>query len=340
MRKLIAIFLLLITELTPISIAHSQTGQLTCHGDFPNPISDICWSCLFPISLGNFPIFGQDQEDAENNNGFPICYCPPLSVGLAIAFWEPARSIDVTNTPYCMVGLGGDVFDIGGEVMGGAQVSREQGAINKSFYQAHYYLNPMLSWLNVLRDFGCRENGSYDLAYITELDPLWDDDEFSAIVAPEIALFANPIGIGACIADCVAANVGFGFKNLFWCGGCHGLIPPMSGNVTHNGSLQASLLITYRLMAKMHRIMITKSYYGIAGLCGGYYEPIMNKNAYKMQMTYPIPQTMQVAGKCCQPIGRSDFVWGIGKSFPIKGEDFSYLFFRKRNCCMRIGYSK
>ena len=28
----------------------------TCHGRAVNPISDICWSCLLPISIGGFSV--------------------------------------------------------------------------------------------------------------------------------------------------------------------------------------------------------------------------------------------------------------------------------------------
>jgi conjugal transfer pilus assembly protein TraU len=59
----------------------------------------------------------------------------------------------------------------------------------------------------------------------------------------------------------------------------------------------------------------------------------MDKTEYKYSMTYPIPQTRKIAGKCCQPLGRTTALWGTGREYPIAGEDFSYLYFRKRSCC-------
>jgi conjugal transfer pilus assembly protein TraU len=41
-----------------------------------------------------------------------------------------------------------------------------------------------------------------------------------------------------------------------------------------------------------------------------------------------------INGKCCQNLGESSILWGSAKEFPIAGEDFAYLLFRKRNCCM------
>lgn len=28
-----------------------------CAGKFVNPITDICWNCLFPMTIGNVPVF-------------------------------------------------------------------------------------------------------------------------------------------------------------------------------------------------------------------------------------------------------------------------------------------
>ncbi|WP_341761892.1 TraU family protein [Candidatus Tisiphia endosymbiont of Thecophora atra] len=31
----------------------SVSASITCQGHFVNPITDICWSCILPISIGN-----------------------------------------------------------------------------------------------------------------------------------------------------------------------------------------------------------------------------------------------------------------------------------------------
>lgn len=308
----------------------------TCHGKFMNPITDICWSCAFPMSIGSFSMAVENQIDTANPSS-PLCFCDnPPRVGLSIGFWEPVRLVDVTRTPFCMVGLGGVALDPGIEVPRGAQVAHDSQT-RTSFYQAHWYVNPILYYLEVLLDFPCLEKGSLDLAYMTEVDPLWADDELTAILNPEAVLFANPIAKAACAADCVAATAGFGTPNLFWCAGCQGSIYPMNGHVTtHIGGVQASALLTQRITAKMHRQLLTWSGTGTSGLCGYYMQPIMDKTQYKMQMVYPIPNTQKFDGQCCQPYGRSTVVWGAGKEFPVAGEDFAYQIFRKRNCCASV----
>ena len=330
--RLLALLLLVSMLLTP-AYAAVPTGGATCHGRFANPITDICWSCLFPLTIGGIGIVSDGQPDIGNPSS-PVCYCNnPPRLGISIGFWEPVRMVDVTRTPFCMVGLGGLSLDPGIGAPRGAQVGHDSQTRN-SFYQVHWYANPILAWLEVLLDFPCLEQGSLDLAYLTEVDPLWSDDELSAILNPEAVLFANPVAKAACAADCVAASAGFPVASLFWCAGCQGSIYPMTGHVTtHIGGVQASVLLTQRMTAKMHRQLTTFATAGSRGLCGAYPLPIFDKTHYKLQMTYPVPATAKVAGQCCQPYGRTTMIWGSGKSFPVSGEDFSYQIFRKRNCC-------
>jgi len=333
-RSRLLAMLLLISMLLAPAYAAVPTGGATCHGRFANPITDICWSCLFPLTIGGIGIVSDGQPDIGNPSS-PVCYCNnPPRLGISIGFWEPVRMVDVTRTPFCMVGLGGLSLDPGIGAPRGAQVGHDSQTRN-SFYQVHWYANPILAWLEVLLDFPCLEQGSLDLAYLTEVDPLWSDDELSAILNPEAVLFANPVAKAACAADCVAASAGFPVASLFWCAGCQGSIYPMTGHVTtHIGGVQASVLLTQRMTAKMHRQLTTFATAGSRGLCGAYPLPIFDKTHYKLQMTYPVPATAKVAGQCCQPYGRTTMIWGSGKSFPVSGEDFSYQIFRKRNCCV------
>lgn len=108
-RKIIIVLIMAI--LLPLSSYAS-----TCGGRFVNPISDICWSCLLPISIGSPPTGVQigkgsipKKRDTKNPSS-PLCLCTKAGVpvpGISIGFWEPVRLVDITRTPYCMVNLGG-----------------------------------------------------------------------------------------------------------------------------------------------------------------------------------------------------------------------------------------
>lgn len=54
----------------------------------------------------------------------------------------------------------------------------------------------------------CREQRSFGLAYITKLDPMWNDDELTFIFNPDGALLGNIAARAACASDCVLATAG------------------------------------------------------------------------------------------------------------------------------------
>lgn len=308
----------------------------TCSGRFVNPITEICWSCLFPITIGPVNINRSGREDTSNPHQFP-CWCPRppipgLLPGVPVGFWEPSRLVDVTRTPFCMINMGG--LQLGKSTVGyGTHGTKGTGTTKQSFYQIHWYVYPVIYWLELLVDFLCLEQQSFDVAYITELDPLWNADELSFILNPEAALFGNPIAQAACSADCAATSAGFPMDALFWCGGCQGSLYPFTGNNTaHIGGVQASLLLTQRMMAKLHRELLLWGTSGSQALCQKYPMPVIKKTQYKTQMTYPRPTTR--GPMACNPLGRSEVIWGSGREFPYKGEDFGYLIWRKRNCCI------
>ena len=309
----------------------------TCSGKFVNPITDICWGCLFPLSIGALDIWPSSRPDTDNPNS-PICAGgnPIPRIGISAGFWEPVRLIDVTAKPYCFPNLGGLTLG-NGQIKGHgyyAGPTRNAGGRQQSAqWQVHYYVYPLLYWMEILTDFLCFEASSFDIAYITELDPLWDDDVLTTIINPEVALFNNPIAQAACGADCVAATVKLPLDKLFWCAGCNGAMYPMNGNISaHVAPIQSGRLAAERFIYKMHRQGLAWGTMGKKGLCSKYLMPVLKKKQYRLQMVNPIPM---VSGKgSCQPIGGNTLLPKAGRLYPVKGEDAGYLLWRKRNCCV------
>lgn len=275
------------------------------------------------------------QEDNDTSRGGVLCTCSsPPKVGLRTSFWEASRLVDVTRTPYCFVGLGGVSMNFGIDAPNHAQHTPDKAKGTHAFYQVHWYTNPLLFWLEILLDNDCLEKKVFDLAYMTEIDPLWADSEISFIINPDVVLWSNPIAQAACSLDCLATTIGFPRDEMFWCNGCQGSMYPLNGWVSgKTGAVQASALLTARMTNKLHRELLMWSASGTDGQCGYYPQPVMMKSNYKFHMVYPIPQTTKIDGRCCQPFGRSTVIWGAGKEFPVKGEDFTYQIYRKRDCC-------
>ena len=315
-----------------------QSGETenSCHGKFPNPIADICWSCIFPIKIGrttiNYSSSGGGKQ-VDNRDPAPplLCTCPappPIFIrpGIGVSFWEPVRLAEIVKKPMCSPTLNGTVLR-SVPAPEGTHSSSGNSRQHKAFYHAHWVVYPVLSWLGMVL---CQSGDTFDMAYVTELDPLWDDDELTFILNPEAILFANPIAQAACAADTVsAATTKFGLDSLFWCSGSTGSVYPLTGNlINHIGGVDASLNITHRMTFKLHRQFLAQDTSTPSAMCGPVPQPIMRKNQYKQQMMFPIPQTNVGLG-----FGVPSMGWASGREFPYKGEDFSYLIWRKRTCC-------
>jgi conjugal transfer pilus assembly protein TraU len=317
-------------------VAEAQGTPGACTGSFINPVTDVCWSCLFPLSVGGLPIFPAASGRKDTHNPpLPICLCgsPIPRIGIAMGFWEPVRLVDVSVKPWCFVNLGGKRIAPGFDI-GYGKVARPRDVTGRgSKWHVHWYLYPLLYWLEVLTDAACLEQASFDIAYVTEVDPLWQDDTLTALINPEVAVFANPVAQAACGIDCVSATADLPLDALFWCAGCQGPMYPINGNVSaHVGHVQASRLALARFAYKMHRQGIAWGTMGSEGLCKKYLMPILKKQQYRVQMVNPSPM---VTGRwACPPIGSSDLKPGSGLSVPTVGEDMGYLVWRKRNCCV------
>lgn len=302
-----------------------------CTGKLPNPITDVCWECLFPISIGSTKLKSGSNGDTENPVS-PVCTCPtPFPrVGIAAGFWEPVRLVDVTKRPFCFVNLGGMEIDPGLSL--GTGKAPGNGDKYTATWNVHWYVYPLLYWLNLLTDFGCLEQSSFDVAYVTELDPLWQDDELTFLLNPESVLFANPIAQAACVADCVASTASMPLDPLFWCAGCQGGMYPLNGKVqAHVNGIQSSLLATEKMAYKLHRQLLLPGTSGPEALCMPYPMPVIKKSQYRTQLINPIPTT---GNGGCAPMGKSSVGYEMGKEIPVTGEDFGYLIWRKRNCCV------
>lgn len=196
-RSLWLLMLFLLAGHVPAASADSA-----CEGRFVNPITDICWSCIFPLSLGSIKV-SQGKVPDTANPSMPIQICPappPLfrRIGLAIGYWEPMALTDVTRSPGCMVNLGFSLPAFGKTAQGTAKKDEKQ--VNGAFYHVHWYKYPLTYWLNIITSLGCLEGGDLDIAYLSEIDPTWTDSSLTTILNPEavtrqIAAFQSQVQV-------------------------------------------------------------------------------------------------------------------------------------------------
>jgi len=315
----------LILSLLAHSKGFGEAPSLDPTGKFLNPITDVCWDCLFPIHISGKNVTPKHKDFVKYKD--TLCHCPGGLVGLPFAFWEPSRLIEVSRTPYKLLSFGG--ITLGKAPLKQGTISQNPWG-SKSFHHVHYIVFPILSVLETGLDFVCADDFPVDIGYMSEFDPFWNDDSWSTLLNPETLLFANALAQAACIADCAASSFGKPIGKLFWCAGCQGSLYPFTGHCCHpSGAVQTSSLLVHRLLAKMASIYAIQSFEE-GEFCKKTPSRRLLKTAFKTQLAYPKAQTKGP----CNPLGSNGALWSAGKSYPFEGEDFVYVIWQKKHCCL------
>ncbi len=303
-------------------------------------ITDICWGCLFPIRIAGGQWGDGSVPHGVTDKTFCACDTPTgiPELGLTLGLWSPARLIEIVRNPWCAPSLGGTMLNesaVSRLRLLGSGGQAEYDASETSFFNYHYYAFPLYILLDLFWDDRCNADGyrDFDLVYVSELDPTWNNDELAFFTNPEAVIFANPIAVAACAIDGVAATAGHPIDAMFWCAGTWGHLYPFSGVAyTSAGTdVRISSLLATRATAALHRRGLAWKTVGNDALCGGHIYPFIPKNQYRMTLFYPVAETTRA-----HAIGESTFRWGGAKAFPGPGEDHVYLLWRWQDCCAGI----
>lgn len=306
-----------------------------CQGRFPNPVTDVCWNCFFPITIAGVPI-GTGFDDYMYPP--PICTCPMpppvfIRVGIGMTYWSPDRAVEVVRTPMCSPLMGG--AQLGTLPVTDGQPDDFKGP-NKSkhaFYHVHWLQMPIIQQLQLVAEGALclKADASMDFALLTEIDPLWVDDELAFIIAPESILFANVIANVACAPDAIKASVAnFGVDALFWCSGTHGSVYPLSGHKqSHKGGVDTSMNLAHRVAFTLHRVGLLWDTSTVAAMCQDLPQPMMRKGQYKVAFMLPMPNVVRAYG-----FGAATDLYEQGKEVPFVGEDWAMMIWRRHTCCV------
>lgn len=327
MKKMFFLFCFLF-NINIYAICEARPSQLA------ESLAKVCYECMFPFKMFGFPIMQGHMLEGANMVVSPICTCPappPLytRIGFPIGYYIPDRMIDVVKDPYCFEGLGipasPNVLFGGGS--GHDKSGAGEGVRKNSFFQVHNFTYPLLTILKVFLDTTCFSSSTLlDIAYITEVDPLWNSDSLANIIAPEALLFNNPITNIACAADSISSQANFPLDPLFWCKGSWGNAYPLTGNVDKLSEVSDAASAAASFIYKSHRQMLTWNMSGYTALCFAHPMPIWIKSSNRLQIFSPIPHWSATG------IGQSGLLWDWAKQLPTM-DNFSFFWFRKVDCC-------
>lgn len=340
---------------------------------FSKMMTGVCWGCMLPMQLfgtqvGSTPESLGTKRPAGASKA-PVCVCmnrdengiPNPIFGTVSGFWSPMQLVELVSQPWCFPSIGGVDFNdenedgyadsdpeestggIVGTLIADALMmgASKQGDSAKeiTFYHAHFINFPLLSILDALVDSRCNQDGysTFDIGYMTEVDPAWNDDETAAILAPDGGAFANLIAVASCAVDASATMINKPIDAMYWCAGSWGTTFPLSGFTQGEESpIRVTSLNSYKMLFKMHRIgYIRESFGSERALCGKSPQILTpKKNMWRHSMLYPRPES---TGSCCHDIGKHTFNWGEHRSYPGPGETaFVYMYWKYVQCC--IGY--
>ncbi len=333
LKKLLLVITLSITTTTYAGRACPNSEFFS--GKF---ISDICWKCMFPIKIAGFKMgSGKIPSKASNKR---LCFCwgdewpiPLPHPGIVIGLWEPTRLLEFVRMPGCLATVNGAQLPIYKRILGNSGAS--SGTIeDETFYQYHYYTFPLMKILGISGYQKCFSDGiaDFDIAFISEIDPTWNNPGLSFFTHPEAAVFANPIAITACAVDAVASTL---FQSpvdkMIWCAGAWGTMYPYTGQSSGDSMVHSTSLLSARLMSALHRRGFAKRTMGSDTQCRSKTSIIIPKSQYKMNMFYPVPEKDK-----SHFIGEDEKKWGAGRMLPWKTEDSIYMLFRWNDCCLHI----
>lgn len=313
-------------------------------------ISNICWSCIFPLRMAGITIFSNSQTSSgTDSNGFALSSKPGVpsdaankafclcdndvlpTAGIPVGMWLPSELYETTMTPGCSSTLGGIKLGIADELYLGTAGDPTSDLEQQSFNHIHTYSYPIVLMMDLFTK--CANSYSdIDILYMSEIDPLWND--------PLVALYGNPMSVfgssivaqAACAADAVSSSLGSPVDDLFWCGGTWtSTLAPYTGYEHAQGNMQFTSAAALKALAMNSARGISRNYVGNDALCQATYQPMLKRSHYRWQVAWPNAEATRNHAS-----GEALLRWAAGRTVPGVAEMPIYLRWNWTDCCAII----
>ncbi len=319
-----------------ISLVMTARAHGLCDPKFVNLLTDIAWNAVFPIRIGSMLSLGSGdpEPDPPAAASRAVCSCPgPRGIpipGISVSFWEPVYIFESVHDAFCFPSMGI-------EMSGVVDAARLDGTIRASngkahhptfFAQAHFIKFPAWAILNLFTDIDCLDKGDIDIGYMTELDPMWQNDLQSMVLHPEALVFGNPVLQLACSSEALSTIADLSVNVLYWCMGQWGGVYPFAGMMQTQNPAIGHIGTASKLLYKMHREQLICD--TNINPCGCVRTPIWRKSHFKLQIIRPKVMYETIR------IGEPSPLWETGLTNPLqKGVDnAAYIVWKKVSCCL------
>lgn len=296
-HRKIFVLVALVASLTGYS--HNSMAD-PCTGKLLNPITDIGWNNMFPVTVAGVQFGGGEAPSSLHMPAICACHnAMGITVpGIGATFFEPTYIAEVSNAPGCLHTFNGATV-LANENKGrrAGKDDSDGGGLELDHRNVHWYIYPVFTMLKIFTTLGCLSYDGWSLADMTEAgadiggSKEWYGALGGYLYFPESILFANPIGDMACIAEQLSLYAGRGnIDFLFWCSGAQHLIFPPNSQSTQQDPRDANIEILSSFIIKKHRNLGLMTTVGPSARCRPQAYPYMLKSQYRLDIVWPKPR--------------------------------------------------
>jgi len=292
LRKILGILALLAVTLTA-QTAHARPG---CVGKMWNPLADLDFRLMGGIKVAGFEMMNAPSQLGEppKHSVNAICFCKDglhTGFGLGITFWMPSYINDMARQAGCLGFLNGLNVLPGFMSLSSSQEynfhsERKDGVTNMQIHWAYADITAIAG--KALFEKCHAVTGSMTIAYMTEPDFVFQNDVYSAIMTPQVAILAENALLSqmACGFESMANTLGDwqDFGVCAW----KGARMPLSGNTIAKDSAQVSNMdITVKYLTRSALLGTTMRTMGEDVVCEPTYSPFYDPFQHRYQWSFP-----------------------------------------------------
>lgn len=267
-----------------------------CVGKMWNPLSDLDFNLMGGIKIGGSRMMESPTElgDPPDHQMSSGCFCEnglQTGVGFGMSFWMPSYINDMARQAGCLGFLGGvNVMDSFISESSGQEYSNHQarrdGVTNMQIHWAYADVTAVAG--KQLFEKCNAVTGKMKISYMTEPDFIFQNDIYSAIMSPQVAILAAmPIlSQMACGGEAMANTLG-GWQDFGICA-WKGFRLPMSGTAIAKDSAQVSNMdVTVKYLTRASMLGLNLKTLGPDAVCEPQISPFYHPFQHRYQWAYP-----------------------------------------------------
>lgn len=189
--------LLAAAALALLVVGPAQAGKPGCVGKMWNPLTDLEFRLMGGIKIGPFPLMkAPTLGEPPAHKVSPACFCKDglnTGWGFSISFWTPSYINDVARQGGCLGFMAGtNILPAFVNLSSGQETTmhtpRSEGATSMQIHWAYADVSAIAG--KQLFEKCSASRGSMEIAYLTEVDFIHNNDVYAALMAPQNAILA------------------------------------------------------------------------------------------------------------------------------------------------------